>query len=227
MKKADLAYTPPQALVERTRFFLLRTLWHADLTEAMEKEARLQLASFRFPEARIHTLLVAGAFELIHLSATIIRHYTWKRGFSQTVTVKGPVHIQSNLRLPPLFQGSFESQLRSEFALDSPGPIAYFQPYEPGPSDELPVIIAMGCILKGETEHNRYLAQAVIQQLAYLNAMSGIPLILGVLTPDTLRQAWERVSHAKDWVSAGFLLWESRIGFTSFFSTAPEEKVQT
>ncbi|MCX8112333.1 MAG: 6,7-dimethyl-8-ribityllumazine synthase [Bacteroidia bacterium] len=211
MKTANLSYIPPATLIDRARIFFVQTLWHAELIEALEQEARQQLALFRFPETKIHTLKVAGAFEVIHLSAAIVRRYVWKQGFSQVVAVRGPTHIQSNLRLPPFFQGSFESQLRSEFLLESPGPIAYFQPYSPTSSDELPIIITLACILRGETEHHRYLAYAVIQHLAHLNSTSGVPVILGVLTPDTVEQAWERVSQAQDWVKAGFLLWESRL----------------
>lgn len=211
MKSSELVYLPSQPLIERARFFLLRTLWHDDLTTALEREARTQLKLFRFSETRIHSYLVAGAFELPHLTAAVARLYAWKRGFAQTVSVRGPTHIQSNFRLPPFFQGNLESQLRSEFILESPGPIGYPQPYEPDASEELPIIITMGCILKGETEHNRYLAHAVIQQLMQLNTTTGVPIILGILTPDTIEQAWERVSHARDWVKAGFLSWESRL----------------
>lgn len=218
MKNAELPCIPPQWVIERARFFLLRTLWHAEITEAMEREARAQLTLFRYPEGRIHTLTTAGAFELIHLAAAITRLYTWKRGFSQTVAVRGPTQIQSNLRLPPFFQGNFESQLRSEFLLESPGPIGYFQPYDPDPSDDLPVILPLGCILKGETEHNRYLAQAVIEKLAFLNATTGIPVVLGILTPDTVQQAKARIVHARDWVKAGLHLWESRLQLKKAFT---------
>ncbi len=68
----------------------------------------------------------------------------------------------------------------------------------------------MGCILR-ETEHNRFLAQAVFQSLSELNRDSGIPIILGILTPNTLKQAQERVYQAGDWVAAAFLSWEARL----------------
>lgn len=223
MKNTELVYLPPPPLVERARFFLLRTLWHDDLTATMEREARTQLSLYRFPETKVHTYLVAGAFELPHLAAAVARLYAWKRGFAQVVSVRGPTHIQSNLRLPPFFQGNFESQLRSEFLLESPGPIGYLQPYEPDASQELPVIITMGCILKGETDHNRYLAYAIIHELSRLNSMTGVPIVLGVLTPDTIEQAWERVSYARDWVKAGFLSWESRLSLPQLQNKAPTD----
>ncbi|MCS7297859.1 MAG: 6,7-dimethyl-8-ribityllumazine synthase [Bacteroidia bacterium] len=217
MKTEEWSYTPPESVLRRARVFVLRTAWHDDLMEAMEREVRLQLGLFRFPEERLHFFLVAGSFELIHVAAALARQYAWKHGFAQVVSVKGPTHIQSNLRFPPFFQGNFDSQLRSEFLLESPGPIGYLQPYLPTPTDELPIIIALGCILKGETEHHRYLAHTVMGQLAYLNAHTGVPIVAGVLTPDSPEQAWARVSYVRTWVKAGFLLWETRLKLQAFF----------
>jgi len=175
------------------------------------EQVHARLAEVGFPSERLHEVEVAGAFEVVHAVGAILRRYTWKAGFAQIVSVRGPTRIQSNLRLPPFFQGNFDSQLRSEFLLESPGPIAYFQPYEPKPHDELPALLALGCILKGETEHHRYLAHAVLPTLAQLNAQSGIPVVLGILTPDTIEQAYARASHARQWVDAAFLSWAARL----------------
>ncbi|MCX7605650.1 MAG: 6,7-dimethyl-8-ribityllumazine synthase [Bacteroidia bacterium] len=206
-----LAYTPPEALLRRVRLFFLRTAWHGDLMERLWQEAQKKLESYSFPPERLHLFTVPGSFELVHLTGAIVRRYVWRQGFAQAISVKGPTQIQSNLRLPPFFQGNFDSQLRSEFLLESPGPIAYFQPYDPGPEGELPVVVSVGCILRGATEHHRYLSDAVITNLAYLNATSGVPIILGVLTPDTLKQAWERVHQAQDWIISAFMTWEARL----------------
>lgn len=215
MQTERLRYTPPPELLQRVRLFLVRTLWHEDLTKAMLLHAREQLAELSFPSERVHEVVVAGAFELVHAAGAIVRRYAWKRGFAQVVAIQGPTQIQSNLRLPPFFQGNFDSKLRSQFLLESPGPIGYFQPYEPGPEGELPIVLTMGCILRGATEHNRYLATAVIGQLAQLNLSAGVPIILGILTPDTLKQAWERVAQARDWVLSGFAAWEARLAIAA------------
>ena len=53
-------------------------------------------------------------------------------------------------------------------------------------------VIALGCILKGETSHNHYIAQAVAQGLMRVMLDSGVPVAFGVLTPDTLAQAKAR-----------------------------------
>ncbi len=211
MRREGLSYMPPPWLIERVRFYIVRTRWHSDLMSQMEAYAQARLREYSIPQERVHSLTVAGAFELPHIAGAIIRRYTWQAGFRQVVQITGPTRIQSNLRLPPLFQGNFDSKLESQFELISPGEIRYPQPYEPGTSEELPAIIAMGCILKGETEHNRFLAQAVFHTLAELNRDSGIPVILGILTPNTFRQAQERVHLAGDWVAAALMSWEARL----------------
>jgi len=211
MRRESLGYTPPPWLIDRIRFYILRTRWHSDLMAQMETHAETRLKEYGIPQERVHLITVAGAFELLHLAGAIVRRYTWQSGFRQVVQISGPSRIQSNLKLPPFFQGNLESRLESQFELVSPGEIKYPQPYEPGASDELPAILAMGCILKGETEHNRFLAQAVFQGLAELNRDSGIPVILGILTPNTLKQAQERIHLAADWVSAALLSWEARL----------------
>lgn len=53
-------------------------------------------------------------------------------------------------------------------------------------------IICLGAVIRGETEHNRYIANEVIKSIAHLSLEHGVPIILGVITPDTLEQAIER-----------------------------------
>ncbi|MCS6790941.1 MAG: 6,7-dimethyl-8-ribityllumazine synthase [Bacteroidia bacterium] len=218
MKTELSPFIPSESLLRRVRLFIVRTRWHAGLMEKMIAHALQRLQEMQFPPERVHIFTVSGSFELPHLVGAILRHYTWKRGFAQVVSVRGPTHVQSNLRLPPFFQGNFDSHLRSEFLLESPGPIAYFQPYEPDSESELPAILALGCILKGETQHNYYLSQAVLQQLCHLNTHGGIPIILGVLTPDTIEQAYARAHQAASWVEAAFLSWEARLELNAVFS---------
>ncbi|MCS7162431.1 MAG: 6,7-dimethyl-8-ribityllumazine synthase [Bacteroidia bacterium] len=214
MRTKPLLYTPPSFILERGRLFVLRTSWHEALTLQMWEEARYRLEEIGFPSERTHVFTVPGAFELPQLAAMLARHYSWRVGFSQRVAIQGPSHIQSNLRFPPFFTGNLESQLRAEFLLESAGPIGYLQPYEPGETGELPVLLTLGCILKGETEHNRYLAQAVFAALLHIAIQSGIPVTLGILTPDTYEQAIERLPQAREWAVAGFQVWAARLSFT-------------
>lgn len=53
-------------------------------------------------------------------------------------------------------------------------------------------IVALGCIIKGETSHDRYLSAAVTSALLEVSLTSGVPVGLGVLTVDSVEQAEAR-----------------------------------
>lgn len=53
-------------------------------------------------------------------------------------------------------------------------------------------VIALGCVMRGQTPHNEYIASEVAKGLASLALQYGKPVSFGVLTPDTLEQALER-----------------------------------
>ncbi len=52
--------------------------------------------------------------------------------------------------------------------------------------------ICLGCVIKGETNHNEYINQAVANGLVNLSIASGKPFIFGVLTPNDEQQALDR-----------------------------------
>ena len=56
----------------------------------------------------------------------------------------------------------------------------------------LDAIICLGCIIKGETDHNTYISQAVASGLIQLSLLRSKPVIFGVITPDNTKQAEER-----------------------------------
>lgn len=53
-------------------------------------------------------------------------------------------------------------------------------------------VIALGCIIKGETNHDTHIASAVFGGLTTLSIKYGKPVSLGVLTTNTLEQARKR-----------------------------------
>ncbi|MBD3336600.1 MAG: 6,7-dimethyl-8-ribityllumazine synthase [Candidatus Eisenbacteria bacterium] len=53
-------------------------------------------------------------------------------------------------------------------------------------------VLALGCILRGETSHNEYIASEVAKGLAHVNLETQVPTVFGVLTVDTLEQGLER-----------------------------------
>lgn len=53
-------------------------------------------------------------------------------------------------------------------------------------------VIALGCVMKGATSHNEYIAAEVAKGLAQVGLETKLPITFGVLTPSSLEQALER-----------------------------------
>ena len=53
-------------------------------------------------------------------------------------------------------------------------------------------VLALGCIVKGETMHDQYLATAVFNTLSQISAETGVPITVGVLTVNNREQALVR-----------------------------------
>jgi 6,7-dimethyl-8-ribityllumazine synthase len=53
-------------------------------------------------------------------------------------------------------------------------------------------VIALGCVMTGETTHNEYIAGEVTKGCAQLALEFGKPVSFGVLTPNTVEQALNR-----------------------------------
>ena len=59
-------------------------------------------------------------------------------------------------------------------------------------SGDVDAVVALGCVIRGETEHDRHIARAVVQNLTDVSAASGVPIGVGVLTVNDAAQAEER-----------------------------------
>ncbi len=53
-------------------------------------------------------------------------------------------------------------------------------------------IVALGCVVRGETSHYEYIAQESIKGIHKVMEKTGVPVGLGILTVDTTEQALER-----------------------------------
>ena len=53
-------------------------------------------------------------------------------------------------------------------------------------------VICIGCVIQGETRHFEFINQAVSQGVMQLGLKHHLPVIFGVLTPDTEQQALDR-----------------------------------
>ncbi len=73
--------------------------------------------------------------------------------------------------------GSYELPLGAQWAINSYTPDA---------------VICLGCIIKGETPHFNYISKAVADGIMQLNLKYNIPVIFGVLTTNTVKQAKQR-----------------------------------
>ena len=58
-------------------------------------------------------------------------------------------------------------------------------------------IIAIGCIIKGDTDHDKYIANAVSNGLLNVSIKYNKPVIFGVLTTNSISQALERCGGKK------------------------------
>lgn len=69
---------------------------------------------------------------------------------------------------------------------------------------DVDAIVGLGCVIRGSTPHFDYVAAEVTKGLAGISLDSGVPIVLGVLTTDTIEQAIERAG-----TKAGNKGWES------------------
>jgi 6,7-dimethyl-8-ribityllumazine synthase len=59
-------------------------------------------------------------------------------------------------------------------------------------SKKFDAVIALGCIIRGETPHDRYIAMEVARGLGQVALETDVPVLFGVLTPLNVRQARAR-----------------------------------
>ncbi len=53
-------------------------------------------------------------------------------------------------------------------------------------------VICLGAVIRGATPHFEYISSEVTKGIAQVSISTGVPVIYGVITPDTLEQAIER-----------------------------------
>src|SRR5918997_44183 len=61
-----------------------------------------------------------------------------------------------------------------------------------GASGKYAAVICLGCVIRGDTDHYDHVAGAATSGIAQAALASGVPVIFGVLTCDTLEQAIHR-----------------------------------
>ena len=66
-------------------------------------------------------------------------------------------------------------------------------------------VVCLGCLIRGETPHFEYIAEAVAHGIMAASAETGVPMSFGVLTTNSAEQALERAvpgSANKGWEAA-------------------------
>lgn len=61
---------------------------------------------------------------------------------------------------------------------------------------DVDAVIAIGCVIRGDTPHFDYICQGATQGLAHLNATGDIPVIYGLITTNDMNQALDRAGGA-------------------------------
>lgn len=64
-------------------------------------------------------------------------------------------------------------------------------------SERVDGVLALGCIVRGDTWHDRHIADAIAQGLVQSQLQTGVPIAFGVLTVLDVQQAKERSGGAK------------------------------
>ncbi len=59
-------------------------------------------------------------------------------------------------------------------------------------------VVALGCVLKGQTPQNDHLARSLVQSLHRISLDTRLPVILGVITPNNEKQALARTKGRMD-----------------------------
>ena len=76
------------------------------------------------------------------------------------------------MRVPGSFELTYASQKMAKTGVDA--------------------VIAIGCVIKGDTPHFDYICEGVTTGIAYLNATLDVPIIYGIITTNNLQQAIDR-----------------------------------
>lgn len=65
-------------------------------------------------------------------------------------------------------------------------------------SGRVDAVIALGCVLKGQTPQNDYISAATYEHLQRISIETRVPCVTGILTPNTYKQAVARTRGETD-----------------------------
>jgi 6,7-dimethyl-8-ribityllumazine synthase len=82
-------------------------------------------------------------------------------------------------------------------------------------------VICLGAVIRGDTDHYDHVASAAVNGVAQASLSSGIPVILGILTCDTLEQAINRAGGKSG--NKGFEAAMTAIEMVNLMKLLPEQ----
>ena len=97
-----------------------------------------------------------------------------------------------------LFDGAYKTLLKygakksNIKKIDVPGSFELVYGCKKMQNKNVDVIIAIGCIIKGETDHYNYICQSVSNGISQLNIINNIPIVFCVLTDHNIEQSISR-----------------------------------
>ncbi len=100
--------------------------------------------------------------------------FALRDGAVKTLMKHGALEENITIKYVP---GSFELTLAAKYAAENLFPDA---------------IICIGCVIQGETRHFEFINNAVAHGITQVGLQTEVPVIFGVLTPDTFQQAKDR-----------------------------------
>ena len=73
-------------------------------------------------------------------------------------------------------------------------------------SNKYDSIIAIGVVIKGDTDHYEFVANNASNGIAKSSLNTGIPIIFGILTTDNYKQATDRIIDAKYYATSSIIV---------------------
>ncbi|OAA64906.1 6,7-dimethyl-8-ribityllumazine synthase [Cordyceps fumosorosea ARSEF 2679] len=170
--------TPQQHAGAGLRIGIVHARWNATVIEPLVAGAKAKLLACGVKESNIVVQSCPGSWEL---PIAAQRLYAASQ-------------VQSSSAAGGSSAGDLLASSTADLSATTPPPAAF------------DAIIAVGVLIKGETMHFEYIADAVSQGLMRVQLDTGVPVIFGVLTVLTDEQALSRAgvdgkghNHGEDW----------------------------
>ena len=181
----------------KLRIAIIHARWNPTIISALVSGARKALLASGVKEQNIVVQDVPGSYEL---PLAVQRMYTASQVESSNHTITSATSAVTDLLSSASMTDvtSSEEQKESEKNTKKAAPNApIIQPFS--------AIIAIGVLIKGETMHFEYIADATSHGLMRVQLDLGVPIVFGLLTALNEEQAKARAgiggghSHGEDW----------------------------